>query len=101
MANFSRRINGKLMRFMRGRKKMMPLGFVEAKELMRKLEQTKEVECSCKDVYDRLNEFAEMVANGVDPAKIMPLIQHHIDLCDNCREEFEALLKIVKSSLDD
>jgi hypothetical protein len=31
----------------------------------------------------------------------MPLIQHHIDLCDNCREEFEALLKIVKSSLDD
>jgi hypothetical protein len=31
---------------------------------------------------------------------LMPIVQHHLDTCPDCREEFEALLRILKASPD-
>jgi predicted component of type VI protein secretion system len=66
-------------------------------KLARQLEQTQETEYSCEDVFRLLDRFAESVRRGEDAAKLMPLVQHHLDLCPDCREEFEALMRVLRA----
>lgn len=74
----------------------MPLAAVYG--LARQLERTLDVEYACDDVQRLLDQFAEAVQHGQDAASLMPLVQQHIDLCPDCREEFEALMRILNAS---
>lgn len=67
------------------------------KRLVRQVARTQDVEYSCEDTYRVLDQFAEAVARGQDAAKLMPLVQQHLELCPDCREEFEALLRILRA----
>ncbi len=59
---------------------------------------TDDTEISCDDVYTLLDQFTEMVKRGEDAAHLMPLVQKHLDMCPDCREEFETLLKMMNAS---
>ena len=65
------------------------------KKMLTMLEQTKENEFSCDEVYQIIDQFAELVKRGEDAAQLMPMIQYHLDLCPDCREEYEALMRIL------
>lgn len=65
-------------------------------KMIRQLAQTQEVEYSCDDVHRVLDQFAEAVIRGDDVRQLMPLVQRHLDMCPDCREEFEALLRILR-----
>jgi hypothetical protein len=54
-----------------------------------------DVDCEC--CGDQLECLAEMVAAGQDPRAILPAVQAHLECCADCREEFEALLCIVRA----
>ena len=73
-------------------------GIEELKMLVRATAATEDREIGCDEAYESLDRFAEMVARGEDPSTIMPLVKHHLDMCGNCREEFEALLRILRAS---
>lgn len=68
------------------------------RRLAQMIAQTDENECSCDDAYRLLDEFTEAVAAGNDVARLMPLVQRHLERCPDCREEFEALLRIVQQA---
>ena len=68
------------------------------KAMLRKIGQTQEIELSCGEVFDLLDQYAESAANGEDAAQLMPLVRQHLEMCPDCREEFEALLKVLQSS---
>ena len=68
------------------------------KKLIRMIENTQDIELSCDDVYQLLDQYTEVVAQGNDSKELMPLVEHHIDICPDCREEFEALLRILQAS---
>lgn len=57
---------------------------------------TQTEEYSCDDAYKVLDVYAEIVARGDDPSELMPLVKLHLEICDNCREEFEALLVVLQ-----
>ena len=59
------------------------------------LSGTREVELSCDDVFALLDQFAELSAQGEDVAQLMPLVKQHLDMCDDCREEYKVLERIV------
>lgn len=63
--------------------------------IARQLAATDEREYSCDDAYRLLDQFAEAVSRGEDVARLMPLVQKHLEMCRDCREEFEALLRIL------
>lgn len=69
--------------------------------LLSQLADTREVELSCDDVLAVLDQFAESALRGEDAAALMPLVQHHLDHCPDCHEEFEALLRVLKNSHTD
>ncbi len=70
----------------------------ELKTMVRGVARTQETEYSCDDVYRLLDEFTEAVTQGKDVTKLMPLVRQHLEMCPDCREEFEALLRVVRAT---
>lgn len=68
-----------------------------AHNLISMLNNTEEIEYTCDEAYEVLDLYAEIVSRGDDPGEVMPLVKRHLDLCDNCREEFEALLAALET----
>lgn len=68
------------------------------RKLLVAIEQTQDVEYSCDEVYQLLDQYTEAVERGEDAAQVMPLVKHHLDMCPDCREEFEALLSILEGN---
>ena len=59
---------------------------------------TETVEYDCADVYRLLDQFAEAVLRGGDTAPWMPLIHSHLERCPDCRAEFEALMRTLRTA---
>ncbi len=68
-----------------------------AQQMLKAVERTQEVEYSCEDVYRLMDLYVEMVKRGEDPAGLMPLVVRHLEMCADCREEAEALLRMLDS----
>ncbi len=62
------------------------------------LENLKHEGLTCSEMYEQLDEFVEREVKSHDAAKIMPLIQEHIDICPECCDEYEALLDILENT---
>ena len=65
-------------------------------KMMAMLSVTREVELTCDEVFALLDQFTELAAQGEDVAQLMPLVQHHLDMCDDCREEYRVLESIIQ-----
>ena len=67
--------------------------------LLNMLSKTEAHEIACDDVFKVLAEFAEMNQRGEDVATMMPLVTKHLDLCPDCREEYQALLAALDAEM--
>lgn len=70
------------------------------RQMMRSLHTTHQHELSCGECFDEVDRFAEIELTGKNPAEAMPLVQEHLNRCGNCREEYEALLEVLKAMAD-
>jgi hypothetical protein len=52
---------------------------------------------SCSEQFDCL---AEQVAAGADIGALLPAVEAHLACCPDCREEFEALVCIIRAEDD-
>lgn len=66
--------------------------------LMQALEVTREEEVPCDVVYDLMDQYAEAKLSGEDIGEVTPLIEHHLMMCGQCREEFEMLLEMMQGT---
>ena len=69
-------------------------------EMLEQLERTQDVELTCDEVLALMDQFAEMILRGEDAAQYFPLVQHHLEMCADCQEELEALLRILRADPD-
>lgn len=65
--------------------------------LVKALDLTEEREIACEEVFEVIDQYAELVSKGDSPEKVMPLVQHHMIICGHCREEFEMLLEMLNA----
>ncbi len=75
-----------------------PMSSDAVQKLVRELEHMRDTEYTCDEVLRLLDQFAEAVLRGDDAARLMPLVQHHLDNCVDCREEFEALMRVLRAA---
>jgi predicted transcriptional regulator len=68
------------------------------KKMIQMIESTQEIEFSCDEVYQLIDQYTEVVSKGGDSRELMPLVEQHINMCPDCREEFEALLRILQAN---
>ena len=65
--------------------------------LLKSLASTHDDEADCKDCFDKLDIYADMLKEGKDTDEIMPMIKHHLELCTCCSEELNGLLAALES----
>lgn len=70
----------------------------DVKKLMREVMQTREEEIGCDECLEQLDRFVEMELAGLDAVAAMPLLQEHLQMCGDCREEFEMLLEALRAT---
>lgn len=66
-------------------------------QMVRGIMTTREDEIACDECFDLLDQFAELAFQGKDPSVIMPLVQHHLEHCVECKEEYDLLMKSLRS----
>jgi len=65
------------------------------------LHHSNEGGCDCETAYIEFECLAEQAAQGFDIHDILPQVATHLDRCPDCREEFEALVAIVRADRQD
>ncbi len=68
----------------------------QVKRLLRLLSITRDDELNCNECLDKLAEFAERERAGKPIPDTLESVQHHLSLCTECREEYEALLRALQ-----
>ena len=56
---------------------------------------TRERELTCAEVAELLDYYADLENAGENVRGLMPTVAQHLDICPECEEEYEALLKIL------
>jgi hypothetical protein len=67
-------------------------------DLMRRLLKTHDEEISCDEVFALVDEYAEADLRDEDVATLKPLIRRHLDMCRECEEEYQALLRVLEGT---
>lgn len=67
-------------------------------QMVRGIMTTREDEIACDECFDLLDQFAELALQGKDPSVIMPLVQHHLEHCAECKEEYDLLMKSLRAT---
>ncbi len=67
------------------------------KKLLGMVEKTHEQEMDCEEVFEVLDIYAEAMVRGEDTSAMLPKVKNHIEMCSDCFEEYEALVRILES----
>ena len=62
------------------------------------IKATLEDECDCGAVYEVMDELVEALEQGVDLSEARPEIEHHLAMCPCCKDELDALRRILAAS---
>jgi hypothetical protein len=65
--------------------------------IVKMLGLTRDREFNCSECLQHVGEFAECQLANQPLDEVIARVEHHLALCPECREEFEALMKILKA----
>lgn len=68
----------------------------QIKELAGVLIKTLPAELTCDEWLAQIAPYAEAVAIAGPLPDNAAAIEHHLDICHECREEFDALLAVIR-----
>jgi len=77
----------------------MPLGIRQADMLVSMMDRSCDEEINCEEVYENLDIYTDYVlsSGSKEKTRIIRLVENHLKLCRDCAEEYELLLKALKS----
>ncbi len=68
------------------------------KALIKEIAEVREVEIGCDECSEQIDRFIEMELSGLDVTQAMPLVQEHLEICGECRDEFGVLLMALQAT---
>lgn len=71
----------------------MALSKRQIEKLIQSVSATREDELTCDECMHEMARFAEDSLTGMSVQQGQAAVKHHLEICYECREEFEALLK--------
>jgi predicted anti-sigma-YlaC factor YlaD len=75
----------------------MELNAEQLKRLVHGLIETHDHELTCGACFEQLDLFVELRLAGKRPGEALPLVEAHLRLCQDCREEYELLLDALRA----
>ena len=74
-----------------------PLTGAQVGTIVKMLGLTTEYEFNCSQCLQHVSEFAEGQLANRPVDDIIASVEQHLALCPECREEYEALMRILKA----
>jgi len=65
--------------------------------IVKMLGLTTDREFNCSECLQHVSEFAEYQLANKPVGEVIAKVEQHLALCPECREEYEALIKILKA----
>jgi hypothetical protein len=66
------------------------------KRIIRAATSARPVEIGCDDCLEQIDVFAEHKLANKDVPQAIRLVEEHLARCDDCSEEFESLLAVLR-----
>ena len=60
--------------------------------------ETEEIEISCLECWNLLDQYADLILDGAEPDEIMPAVRQHLKNCPTCTHEFETLMLMIQEA---
>lgn len=90
---------GTLLKLLFLRRTRRAVGEIERlKRMIHMVDSTADIEIACDEAYRLLDEYADMLLRGEDPAALLPQVKHHLEMCMDCREELDLLLAALRAT---
>lgn len=67
------------------------------KGLLKALDNTHANELDCQQVFEIIDVYAELSARGEYVSEALPMVKHHLEMCKDCMEEYEALMRVLEA----
>jgi hypothetical protein len=81
---------------------VVPLDGPSVDRLLHLLCDTRDDELSCEEVFLRLDEYVDCLVSHAQVMEQRPLVEHHLSLCADCRDELSALQRaLAQAAADD
>ncbi len=77
---------------------MNPLSPQQVRDLARFVALTRDRELNCSECRDAAGELAERRLAGLPLDTTLERVEHHLQLCPECTEEFRALERVLRES---
>ncbi len=65
--------------------------------LLQAVSRTRDQELTCDECLGELGSFAELNLEGRPVEEAYDLVQQHLQICEECREDFALLLKALET----
>jgi hypothetical protein len=69
--------------------------------MMKAIFDVEEEEITCDECFEEVDRYVDMLRAGQDAASVLPHVKHHLDHCQCCHEELQALITILEAQTDD
>jgi hypothetical protein len=66
--------------------------------LLKSALETEEYEITCEECFEVMDQYADLILDGTDPAEIMPLVTQHLKMCQCCTGELEAMVMMIQEA---
>jgi hypothetical protein len=67
--------------------------------LLQSILETEEYEIDCRECFDLLDTYAELLLEGDNSDEIMPTVKQHLKQCNCCVNELEALMIMIDKAV--
>lgn len=74
----------------------MSLDLSRLKQIVYDSLASRDDEISCGECFEQLDTFVDLILANKNAEEAMPLVEDHLQRCKNCRQEFEALLSVLR-----
>ncbi|MEM7030183.1 MAG: hypothetical protein AAF629_11500, partial [Chloroflexota bacterium] len=63
--------------------------------------KTQDDEIDCEACFEMLDQYIDLLEEGVNPAEVLPELEQHLAVCHCCEVELDAILTALKTAADE
>lgn len=75
----------------------MAINSQQLNELLKMLQQTREIELTCPECLDELDRYTQSLLDGAPIEGLLTLVHQHLALCPQCNDQFKLILETLEA----
>ena len=75
----------------------MALSSQQVDRLLKKIQQTREVEMTCPECLDELDKYTQRILDGTPIEGVLESVREHLEDCPCCTGQFNLVMETLQS----